>query len=131
MPDLWWRGKQAAEAPEQQAVGELEPLSSGRQRQPVCTNLVLPVGSWLVVHQNIHMLCGGHAEHILIGMQLMLGTWPANRTAESALLGLPLWQTTSPQSGGMDGSTVRQPTDGEGGLRRRLTAMALHIGGAT
>ena len=40
------------------------------------------------------MLCSGHTEHVLVGMQLMLRTWPADRTEESALLGLPLWQTT-------------------------------------
>ena len=40
------------------------------------------------------MLCGGHAEHVLVGVQLVLGTRPAHHTAKSALLGLPLWQTT-------------------------------------
>ena len=98
MPDHRSRGKQAVAAPQQQAVGALKLLSSrserAAQRQPVCSDLVLFVGSWLAVHEDVHMLCGGHTEHVLIGMQLMLGTWPANRTAESALLGLPLWQTT-------------------------------------
>ena len=64
------------------------------------------------------MLCGCHAEHILIGMQLMLGTWPAHRTAKSRLLGLPLWQTTWSCSGRMEGSTMRQSTDCKGGQQK-------------